>query len=144
MPRITELCGCSLCQCMKVMESGTDPSEEVQRFTADPQPVSIPGHLFQLIKHISLSLPCSFGTCVVKSVLSLSALRRNLGEIFKSHFQWVFLSLGAQPSPCSGERNTDRTVKVRIRSLWMAFGLLWSRCGSCSCTEHNGPALLTV
>lgn len=29
-----------------LMQSGTDPTEEVQRFTADPQPDTIPGHLF--------------------------------------------------------------------------------------------------
>lgn len=54
----------------------------------------------------------------------------------KSNLKWVFLSLGAQPSLCGGERSTGRAVKVRIgyRGLW---GRLCSRAGSCSCPEPS-------
>lgn len=94
--RIPELCGCSLCQWVKVMWRGTDPAEEVQRFTADPQPVSISGHLFQPIKHICIYLPCQFWDLYCKicsfSVSFTNKFRSVQRVIWSEYFYHLVLS----------------------------------------------------
>lgn len=72
--RIAGLCGCSLSPSEYLTYSGTDPTEDVQRLAADPQPLDSPGRLFQQIKHICIYLPSSSETSKICS-LFLPALQ---------------------------------------------------------------------
>lgn len=54
----------------------------------------------------------------------------------QSHLKWVFLSLGAQPSLCGGERSLAGQRRWELDTQGLGAG-------SCSCTEHTGAALLT-
>lgn len=75
--RIAGLCGCSLSPSEYLTYSGTDPTEDVQRLAADPQPLDSPGRLFQQIKHICIYLPSSSETSKICSLFSTSSTNLN-------------------------------------------------------------------